>query len=162
MNYKSKFILLALSIFICVLTINAQNAISASGGDAKGSGGKSSYTIGQIVYTTNTGMTASVAKGVQQPYEISVITEVDQPKDISLIIKVYPNPTSDLLILRIEANDIANFSYWIYGFYGNLISTKKILTKESLIDLGNQVSGTYYLKVTLNNKKIRLIKIIKN
>lgn len=45
--------------------LQAQQVVTTSGGNASGSGGSVSYTIGQIVYTTNTNSNGSVAKGVQ-------------------------------------------------------------------------------------------------
>ena len=35
--------------------LHAQESVPATGGDGSGSGGSTSYTIGQVVYTTNTG-----------------------------------------------------------------------------------------------------------
>jgi hypothetical protein len=43
-----------------------------AGGEATGSGGSVSYSVGQVVYTTNTGINGSVAQGVQQPYEFQM------------------------------------------------------------------------------------------
>jgi hypothetical protein len=46
--------------------LSAQESVNGSGGDATGTGGTSSYSIGQVVYTTATGTNGSVAQGVQQ------------------------------------------------------------------------------------------------
>lgn len=35
--------------------LQAQTSANATGGDASGGGGSASYSIGQVVYTTNTG-----------------------------------------------------------------------------------------------------------
>ena len=41
-------------IFLCALQLSyAQETIPSAGGNATGTGGASSYTIGQLVYTTN-------------------------------------------------------------------------------------------------------------
>ena len=40
--------------------IQAQESAVASGGDASGSSGSMSYSIGQMVYTTNSGVSSSV------------------------------------------------------------------------------------------------------
>jgi hypothetical protein len=53
--------------------LHAQESPTSTGGDATGAGGSSSYSVGQVVYTTATGINGSVAQGVQQAYEISVI-----------------------------------------------------------------------------------------
>jgi hypothetical protein len=49
-----------------------QNTISSAGGNAKGSGGSASFTVGQIFYTKLSGTNGSVVQGIQQPYEISI------------------------------------------------------------------------------------------
>ena len=53
-----------MSIFATHL-MYSQETIPASGGAAIGSGGTSSYSVGQLVYTTNTG-SGTVTQGVQQ------------------------------------------------------------------------------------------------
>lgn len=74
MKYK-KMKLSAIIILAMALTeLKAQEAIPASGGNATGSGGSVSYSVGQVEYSSNTGSGGSVAAGVQQPYEISVVT----------------------------------------------------------------------------------------
>ncbi|MGD0341661.1 MAG: hypothetical protein ABSA76_08155, partial [Bacteroidales bacterium] len=75
-------LLLALWLGGNSIAIHAQSTITTSGGNASGSGGSASYTIGQVVYSTITGTNGSSAQGVQQPYEISIITGIAEAKDI--------------------------------------------------------------------------------
>ena len=56
--------------------LQAQESVNATGGNAQGSGGSVSYSVGQLFYLIITGETGSVSEGVQQPYEISVVTAV--------------------------------------------------------------------------------------
>ena len=86
MKYKKKLLTAVMLLGLGGLTsLQAQEAIPATGGEASGSGGSASYTVGQVVYTTNVGTNGnSVAEGVQQPYEISVVTGIPEAKDISL------------------------------------------------------------------------------
>jgi hypothetical protein len=142
--------------------IRAQIAIPATGGNASGTGGNISYTIGQVAYMTFPGITGNVIQGVQQPYEISVVTALEEANDINLICSVYPNPANNFLTLKVEVYENTNFSYWLYGVSGNLIETKKVLSSETQISLGNQVSGSYFLKITSGNREIKTFKIIKN
>ncbi|MFT6196114.1 MAG: hypothetical protein ACJAXY_000429, partial [Nonlabens sp.] len=57
-----------ITLVACLLLVTqlmySQQTIPTSGGDATGSGGSSSYTVGQLVYTTNTG-SGTVIQGVQ-------------------------------------------------------------------------------------------------
>ncbi len=162
MRYK-KLVISALSLLILGLTdLQAQQVLTTSGGNATGGSGSVSYTIGQIVYTTNANSNGSVAQGVQQPYEISVITGIESAKDINLICSVYPNPTTDFLTLKVENYDKEYLSYWLYDFNGNLLLNKKVEANVCSVSMQNLLSGTYILKVTDNNKVIKTFKIIKN
>ena len=51
-----------------------QQAVVTAGAEATGTGGTVSYSVGQVVYQTHAGTNGSVAEGVQQPYEISVLS----------------------------------------------------------------------------------------
>ncbi len=45
----------------------AQESANAAGGDASGSGGNMSYSIGIPLYTEHTGTSGKLTNGVQQP-----------------------------------------------------------------------------------------------
>jgi len=71
MNMKIKNLSLVILLFLELSKLQAQEATTTAGGEASGSGGYASYTVGQVVYTTKTGTNGnSVIEGVQQPYEI--------------------------------------------------------------------------------------------
>ncbi|MBC8344608.1 MAG: T9SS type A sorting domain-containing protein [Bacteroidetes bacterium] len=160
-----KSILILFALFFSITIIQAQEVIPASGGNATGSGGSVSYTIGQIVYSTNSGTNGSVAEGVQQPYEISEATSIEEARDISLICTAFPNPTNDFLTLKIDASttlSIQTLSYQLYDISGKLIEKKKISSNETIISSIYLVSGVYFLKVIDKNKEIKTFKIVKN
>ena len=102
----------------------AQESPTASGGEATGAGGKASYSIGQVVYTTTTGTNGSVAQGVQQPYEISVTTGINETA-INLVMNVYPNPTTNYLTLKVESEQIESLTYQLIDLQGKVIENKK-------------------------------------
>ncbi|MCK4748161.1 MAG: hypothetical protein KAT15_14025, partial [Bacteroidales bacterium] len=64
--------------------LNAQEAIPATGGEANGSGGTVSYTVGQLLYHTQSANSGTVAQGVQQPFEILELTGVGSMAGINL------------------------------------------------------------------------------
>ncbi len=163
MRYKrlklSAIVLLGLGI----MGLQAQEAIPASGGNASGSGGSVSYSVGQLVYTTNTGTNGTVAQGVQQPFEISVITGFEEEAiGINLSNSVYPNPTSDFVKLRIENYKTENLIYQLYDINGKNLETEKIESNEARIFMSNYAPAIYFLKVLQGNKEIKTFKIIKN
>ena len=139
----------------------AQEAAVATGGDATGAGGSSSYSVGQVVYTTNTGSNGSVAQGVQQPYEISITTGMDV-KTIQLEMVVYPNPTTDFLKLKVENGVYENASFQLYDVQGKMVETKQLIENTTTIKMISYPKGIYFLKVADNNMVIKTFKIIKN
>jgi hypothetical protein len=144
-----------------ILSLYAQESIPVSGGNAIGSGGSVSYSIGQIVYTTNTGINGSVAQGVQQPYEISVIG-IEETIGIILFYQVYPNPTTDFLTLKVENYDKWDLLYRLFDNNGRLLESKRITSTETDLDMTNYVAGIYFLKVLNKHREVRTFKIIKN
>lgn len=161
---KSKKQKLSLLFLLCLsLTgLHAQETIPATGGNATGSGGSVSYSVGQVVCATNTGTSGSVSQGVQQPYEISVVTGIDDARDINLMISVYPNPTTDFLILKTDNFTNGSLSYQLSDINSKLLYTQKITGTETSIVMSNLVPSTYFLKITRNSKPLRTFKIIKN
>ena len=139
--------------------LHAQENTVAAGGEATGAGGTSSYSVGQVVYTTHTGSNGSVAQGVQQPYEISVTVGINETA-INLELSVYPNPTSNYLTLKVEDN--SNLSYQLYDLQGNAIENGKVVSNTTIIKMEELAKATYFLKVTDNNRIVKTFKIIKN
>ena len=162
LKVKSLGVATLLTFTFSLSTLMAQETIPATGGNASGSGGTASYSVGQVVYTTNTGTNGSVAQGVQQPFEISVVTGIDQAKGINLNCSVYPNPTTDYLVLKVENYDNGNLSYQLFDMQGKLLENKKVTGNETRISMETLVPATYFVKVVQGNKEVKIFKIIKN
>ena len=141
--------------------LHAQETVPATGGDATGSGGSSSYTVGQVVYTTNTGTNGSVAQGVQQPYEISTSVGVEL-KVIKLELVAYPNPTANVLDLCIGNYNNEKLTYQLYNMQGKLLDSKQIVNNSTTIGMQGLQTSTYLLNVLDNNSLIKTFRIIKN
>ena len=142
------------------LTAQAQQAATATGGNASGSGGTVAYSVGQIVYTTNTGTTGSVAQGVQQPYEIYVLGIEDN--SINLALTAYPNPTTSNLTLSVGQADLSKMNFQLYDMVGKLIESRKIVSSTETIGMETLPNATYFLKVMNNSTEVKTFKIIKN
>ena len=161
MKHKKLKLSVILLLGLGLAGLQAQEAIPTTGGNASGSGGSAGYSVGQVVYTTNTGTNGSVAQGVQQPYEIST-TDIEAEKGITLQCSAYPNPSADYIKLNIENFNTRNFTYQLYDINGKLLETKKIVSNETNIVMSNLVSATYFLRVTEGDKKVKTFNIIKN
>lgn len=154
--------LITLLIFgACFTSLPAQETIPASGSNATGSQGSVSYTIGQVAYSTNTNANGSVTQGVQQPFEISIVSGIDDAANISLIMEVYPNPTTDFIKLVVNDYESDNLSYKLYDINGKPLMENQVIGTVTSIPMGNLMSGTYFLKINENRKEIKIFKIIK-
>lgn len=158
-EYLKKAIHLFLVFSFCAITVFAQESVPASGGNASGSNGSASFSLGQVFYATFTGTDASVIQGVQQPYEISTLTGIDI-KSISLQYLVYPNPTVAVLNLEIQ-NYTDGFVYSLYDVNGKVLQTKNLENNVTSLTLKEYSNAVYFLKITQADKEIKSFKIIK-
>ncbi len=158
------------TLFICftfILTLYANNllfsqqAIVAAGTDATGTGGTISYSVGQVAYQTHTSTNGSVTEGVQQPYEISLLSSAKDVTGVSLTCSAYPNPTADYLILKVDNYAFDNFRYQLFDMQGKLLESKIITSDQTNIPMNDYTPATYILKVIHANNEITTFSIIK-
>jgi hypothetical protein len=158
MNRNLLFLITILCLHSSLL---AQSNTVTSGGQASGTGGTVSYSVGQVAYAAFSGSNGYIIQGLQQPFEVSIITRVNDIS-IDLSVQAYPNPTSDKLILSIGTQELKNLRYQLIDVYGKTIVSDRINQAAQIIDMSKLSSGTYFLSVLSNKKQIRIFKIIKN
>lgn len=140
--------------------ISAQQAIPAAGGNASGSGGTVSWSAGQTSFSSFAGINGTVSEGVQQPYEISVISGARLP-EITLQCRVFPNPTEGPLVLETGV-DTGTFAAILVDQRGRVINRFRAASATTSIDLSPLAPAAYYLKVTRNGRPVKTFKIIRN
>ena len=158
MQYKHLKIGIVLVMVLVSFGLQAQVSMNAAGGNATGDGGSVSFSVGQTAFSANVGSNGSVTQGVQQPYEISVLSVAEQAENISL--SVYPNPSTDYLYLT-SSDEISGLSYQLFDMNGRLLKSEKITENQTNIDMQGLVSATYFVKVNQGNKTVKSFKIIK-
>ena len=157
---KMRLLLIFISLFVCI-SLHAQEGFSAATDRVLSTGGNLSYALGQVVYTTYTNNTGSVAQGVQQTYDIIALlgTEI---ATIKLELLAYPNPTQEVLNLKIDNYKNESLTYQIYDFQGKLLDSQPIKTSENQIDMKNLAMGKYLLSIQEKETLIKTFRIIKN
>ena len=159
MGNKRK-VTLTLMFGLGLTTAFAQESANASGGNATGSGGSVAYSIGQTVYTYETGFNGNTSQGVQQPYEIySVGIDEDQSY---ISVATFPNPTLNYIMLEIIDYSIEEIEYLLIDIEGKIIQNKSIHNSHTKIDLSTYSKGIYFIKIIKESKEISTFKIIKN
>jgi hypothetical protein len=155
-----KTILILSCALIVSFTVQSQEAIAASGGEAVGSGGTFSYTLGQVFYTATSGSNGTISHGIQKSIELFALSN-PALTSVNLEAVIYPNPTSDYVMLNINDNIHTNLSYVLLDIQGKVVSNAKINTIDTRVSLQGLSAGTYVFKVNQKNSELKTFKIIK-
>jgi hypothetical protein len=143
------------------IQLSAQQATSTAGGEATGSQGSVSFTVGQTDYSSSTGTNGSVSRGVQQPFVISDTNISVNKIALAISLNAYPNPTNDVLTLETEKN-AKNLSYQLFDINGKILSEGTVSESKTEIQTKDLVAATYFLHIMQKNEPIKTFKIIKN
>jgi hypothetical protein len=139
----------------------SQVAVISSGGNATGSAGTTSFSIGQVVYTAHAGSSGSIAQGVQHAYEIFTVGMNETELNIS--VSVFPNPTTNSLTLQFSDYNNENLSYLLFDMNGKLLINGQVTDKYLQINMASLPAATYFINIiNQENKKVQSFKIIKN
>jgi hypothetical protein len=157
----NKIIILGIGILLFSGTSSyAQQGPVATGGDATGAGGNASYSVGQVDYVTLEGLGGSSYLGLQQPKEFftSSILEIGS---IGLNAFVFPNPSSGEVTLSVLNAESSKMNFALYNTQGQLMDKGPLNGNYTRIDLNSMAAGAYVIRLTIDNKEIKIFKIIK-
>ena len=139
----------------------AQESVNSIGGVDLGIGGTVSFSVGQMVYTTDTKESGSMVQGIQRPYRITN-TDIRKVND-DISFKAYPNPSSDDLFLEMNAYRSEKLVYHLYDMQGKLIMTNKIESPKTQINMRALAVGAYLIQIyNSKNQPIQTIQVIKD
>ena len=158
----SLFISFGLFLFFNPYTLHSQHTIVPAGNDITSSGGSISYTLGQVVYNYNSGSDASTLEGVQQPYEISIMTLVEPDSKSNIIISLFPNPTTDRIIINISEGIKLPILYNLIDITGKEILSGEITQISHELNTKDLPASVYFLHLIVDEKLIATHKIIKS
>ena len=149
------------SFFVCT-SLHAQESFSASADQVSVAGGSLSYSVGQVVFATyrdkNMG---SVAQGVQQTYNITALLGVEIAA-IKLELMAYPNPTQDILTIKIDNYKNESLTYQLYDLQGKLWDSQFLQGAQTQLDMKDLAGGSYLLSIQEKEAPIKTFRIIKN
>ena len=129
-NFKKYFLFISF-LLSGHYNLFAQQGPVASGGEDIGTGGRASFSLGQIDFLTASGSgTEFTTEGLQQPYELPASETTD-----NLLITVQPNLTTDFIVLTIQNGNLLNMNYAIYDEHGKLVQRQQITEIQTSISL---------------------------
>jgi len=154
---KYKLILMSGMLLMNYSLMAQQEVISSGGNYDETSSGSLSWTIGETTTETVSDGTNTLTQGFQQSN--LTVSEIKNSNLENVNIKLYPNPTTDLVIL--ETNKITDLDFKIYSTNGKLLKTEKINNTETQIFFTEYSSGIYFLTISNTKKQIKTFQIIK-
>ena len=142
MIYHKK-IFSAVFVLLSFVSLHAQISFNAVRGEASGTEGSLSYTVGQTVYDTYTGSTGSVAQVVQLTYDITALLGAEI-SDIKLELVAYPNLTQETHTLKINNYNNDSLIYQLYDLQGKLWDSQPVKGAQTELEMKDLAVGTYY------------------
>jgi len=144
---KLLLILLCLP-FIGFGQITSPSVISSSGNSYNNGGVNIDYTLGEIVVETQTNSTTILTQGFHQ----GVLKVNSSVENIDIKTKVYPNPTTNFIIIELEKN--VNADILVYDINGKLVLKDKLNDEnQKQFDFSFLKQGNYFLHINLADKQ---------
>ena len=137
----------------------AQQVVATAGSTLSTANGSISYTIGEGVTQTLTKADKTITQGFHQTtISVTMLTEL---KDLDFSIFVFPNPTSDMLKIKVNKENVLGLQYLLFDLNGKLISQKNLESAETNVSVVQLTKGFYIIKVQAGAKELKSFKIIK-
>lgn len=156
-----------IAIFFLIISINAfsqsisPELITTSGDNFKNSNVELDWSIGEIMIETYSNTENSLTQGFHQS-KYDVTTSVDEISGIDFKIKIFPNPTSDLINLQIVGNINQNLTYELIDLQGKVLIKNSVNKTKKQINMSRFSQNMYLLKITTENgKQVSIFKIQK-
>lgn len=157
---KLHHFLIILLLILCNTPLLAQKATVTAGGNPSNASGSSSFTVGEIIFEEDNSSIGKSSSGVQLPFEIYVVTSIGNLSNAVNAI-VFPNPSTDRVILKIDEPLTNRYSYLLYNSNGMLIRSDKVKSGSTEIPLTGFSKGIYILEVQSRGQKVKTFKIVK-
>jgi len=139
----------------------AQENISVSGGESTSNDGVVSFSIGQVFYNNFENNDGSISEGIQQVYEISVISQIKDKQTNNIEIYAYPNPANDYIIIDIKDYKDEDYSFEICDINGKILFKNVINSTKTKAFIDETISSIYFIKILQNKTEIKTFKILK-
>jgi hypothetical protein len=150
-----KTIIFPLFLVVSVISFGQnidRDVVSAAGDNYATSTASLSWTLGEVATESFANTTNNLNQGFH-PGNLFV-TSIDEELDLDLIIKAYPNPVVDILIVETQDQDRI---YQIIDLHGEVIKNGIITSEKEEIDFTGLPSGVYFLSIS-GNKTHKIIK----
>lgn len=150
-KFLSFFLLIfGATINFCQAQVSHSATVNATGGSAQLAGNTYEWSIGEMtLVNTVSAANLVVTQGLLQP--ILNTTGIKHPELSADQLKVYPNPTQDIVFIKPNLNPNTILTLMVYDISGRaFFRTTKVLktgTEVQTVDLGKYAAGNYLLDI---------------
>lgn len=149
-------------IIFFIQPLQAQQTALPSGGNGSGTGGSFAYSVGQTMYTAQSNSTTFISKGVQQSYELFLITGLEEEDRFGLAATVFPNPTANYLTIEIKNyTPTMALEIFLFDAKGQQVHRQRVVDVQTQIAVEHLASALYMLKLVQGDKLVKAVKVIK-
>lgn len=136
--------------------------LSSAGNKFQNSSMSIEWTLGELSINTIKGTNGIITQGFHQPKYI--ITTVNELKTVIGDVHVYPNPTADLIQMKMAFEKVQTVQVLLFDMNGKKIWNNKFYGRQILesASLKNLPNGSYFLNFIIEeNKSTQSFKILK-
>ncbi len=150
------------SILFCLMSLcaqsHAQEAVVCTGGNANGSSGSISFSVGQIADDAHFDSDGSLSEGVQQAYpDLTTTVHSKAPAEAA---QVFPTATNDKFNLVLPAG-VGVWSVQLYDPHGRLARKSVLPEGIHVLSLQPFAEGHYKLRIEHGNGPIQTFSLIR-
>lgn len=154
MKKMKRTLILSAAVLLGATSLHAQSTLNVTGNSAKIDGMTFEYSIGEMtLVSTERSSNFIITQGLLQPGKAGSQTpDADGNNilnDLSDRVRLYPNPTDNLLFVELQALVGGECSYELFDATGKVVLSKKETQQEGInkfqLELNALAAGTYYL-----------------
>jgi hypothetical protein len=143
-----------------IQNVAAQESLNSSGSDINNVDGSISYSVGQAFWHEYSDGGSTINEGVQHAFEIFIFTESISVKSEDVAISIFPNPTSEYLMIEIN-QDFEQISANLLDENGRVIQVISLTDSITKIDMSGLSAAVYFISVYDSNSSVANYKVIK-
>jgi hypothetical protein len=154
-NQIMKTIISSILLTVSVISFGQnidRDIVSAAGDHYESNNASVSWTLGEVATESYTTTTNTLNQGFHQGNLF--ISSIEDELDLDVILKAYPNPVMDILIVETQDRGL---KYQIINMNGEVLSNGIFTSEKEEVDFTKLPNGVYFLSVS-GNKTHKIIK----
>ena len=145
-----KYLITCVVLFLVIVTYAqsiAPQSVNSSGTTMSQANGSLSFTVGELVVLTQTDSEGNTLGGGFTSGATITTVSIEEPDVAILNVKVFPNPTTDLVTISIQETILSNLIIEVINANGKVVSSGKYagIPNNIGINTSSWGNGNYFL-----------------